>query len=58
MDRKQFAGLTRNEWAYLFAILTGLVIGIAVRRVKIGIFLALIFCALIGLSSFFRFFRK
>ena len=51
-------GLRKNEIAYILAMILGLVIGVLVKKVKIGIFIGLILCVLIGLSTIFRFTRK
>lgn len=51
-------GLTKNELAYGLAMILGLVIGFLIKRVRIGIFIGFILCALIGLSTIFRFTKK
>ena len=51
-------GITKNEMAYIFAIILGLVIGVLIKKVRIGIMIGLVLCVLIGLSSWLRFTRK
>jgi hypothetical protein len=51
-------GLSKNEIAYGLAMILGLVIGFLIKRVRIGIFIGFILCALIGLSTIFRFTKK
>ncbi|MEN9549278.1 MAG: hypothetical protein RIR12_1869 [Bacteroidota bacterium] len=58
MPHQQNKGITKNEIAYGLAMILGLVIGFLIKRVRIGIFIGFILCALIGLSTIFRFTKK
>ncbi len=51
-------GLRKGEIAYMLAMVFGLMIGILIKRIRIGIFLGLLLCVLIGLSTVYRFTRK
>lgn len=51
-------GITKDEIAYGLAILLGLIIGILIKRIKIGIMIGLVLCVLIGLSTIMRFTRN
>lgn len=51
-------GLRKGEVAYIFAIVLGLVIGILIKRVKVGLMIGLVLCVLMGLSTIVRFTRK
>lgn len=51
-------GLRKGEIAYIFAIVLGLVIGILIKRIRVGIMIGLVLCVLIGLSTIVRFTRK
>ncbi len=51
-------GITKNEIAYGLAIIVGLIIGVLIKRIKIGIMIGLVLCVLIGLSSIIRFTRN
>jgi accessory gene regulator protein AgrB len=51
-------GITKNEIAYGLAIIVGLIIGVLIKRIRIGIMIGLVLCVLIGLSSFMRFTRN
>jgi len=55
---EQKKGITRNEIAYVLAIILGLVIGVLIKRIKIGIMIGLVLCVLIGLSTIMRFTRN
>lgn len=55
--QKEIFGLRSGEIAFMIAIALGLVIGILIKRIRIGIFLAVILCLLIVLSGWFRFTR-
>jgi F0F1-type ATP synthase assembly protein I len=54
----QQKGITKNEMAYIFAIILGLVIGVLVKRIRVGVMIGLVLCVLIGLSSIMRFIRN
>ncbi|MBK6936106.1 MAG: hypothetical protein IPH18_03915 [Chitinophagaceae bacterium] len=56
-EQKQKTGLRSGEVAFMIAIALGLAIGILIKRIRIGIFLAFILCLLIVLSGWFRFTR-
>lgn len=51
-------GITKNEMAYIFAIILGLVIGVLIKRIKVGVMIGLVLCVLIGLSSIMRLLRN
>ncbi len=51
-------GITKSEMAYVFAIILGLVIGVLIKRVKVGIMIGLVLCVLIGLSTIMRLLRN
>lgn len=51
-------GITKNEMAYIFAIILGLIIGFLIKRIRIGIMIGLVLCLLVGLSTIFRFTRN
>jgi hypothetical protein len=51
-------GITKNEIAYGLAIIVGLIIGVLIKRIRIGIMIGLVLCVLIGLSTFMRFTRN
>lgn len=51
-------GLRKGEIAYIFAIVLGLVIGILIKRIRVGIMIGLVLCVLIGLSTIVRLTRK
>jgi F0F1-type ATP synthase assembly protein I len=57
MQQKQ-KGITKNEMAYIFAIILGLIIGVLIKRVRVGVMIGLVLCVLIGLSSIMRFMRN
>ena len=51
-------GLRKGELAYIFAIILGLIIGVLIKRVRVGLMIGLVLCVLIGLSTIFRLTRK
>jgi len=51
-------GIRRGEWAFIIAIIMGLVIGILIRRIKYGLFFGFILGGLFLLASWTRFTRK
>ena len=55
---EQKKGITKNEIAYGLAIIVGLIIGVLIKRIRIGIMIGLVLCVLIGLSTFMRFTRN
>lgn len=55
MSTEKQTGLRKGEVAYIFAIVLGLVIGILIRRIRIGIMISVVLTALIGLATLFRF---
>ena len=57
MTSKQ-SGLRKGELAYIFAIVLGLVIGILIKRIRVGMMIGLVLCLLIGLSTIVRFMSK
>lgn len=57
-DKSNFLGVRRGEWAYIAAIILGLIVGVLIKRVRIGLMTGLVLCVLIGLSAIFRFTRK
>ncbi|MFN8291232.1 MAG: hypothetical protein U0U70_13325 [Chitinophagaceae bacterium] len=57
MAAEKKTGLRKDEVAYLFAIILGLAIGILVRRVRVGLMIGVVLCALIGFSTIIRFMR-
>ena len=57
MAAKQ-TGLRKGEVAYIIAIVLGLVIGILIKRIRVGAMIGVVLCLLIGLSTIFRFISK
>lgn len=57
MAAKQ-SGLRKGEVAYIIAIVLGLVIGILLKRIRVGLMIGVVLCLLIGLSTIFRFMSK
>lgn len=53
-----WGGIRKGELAYIFAIVLGLVIGILIKRIRVGFMIGLVLCLLIGLSTIFRFTKK
>lgn len=58
MPEEKKTGLRKGEVAYIFAIILGLVIGILIKRIRVGIMIGLVLCVLMGLSTIMRFTRK
>ncbi len=56
VEKKQ--GLRKGEVAYIFAIVLGLIIGVLIKRIKVGIMIGLVLCVLMALSGWVRFTRK
>ena len=57
MDEKK-TGIRRGEWAFNIAIVSGLVLGILIRKIKYGLFFGFILGGLFLLASWTRFTRK
>lgn len=57
MAAEKNTGLRKDEVAYIFAIILGLAIGVLVRRVRVGLMIAIVLCALVGMSTLLRFMR-
>lgn len=58
MAAEKKTGIRKDEVAYIFAIILGLVIGILIKRVRVGLMIGLVLCVLMGLSTILRFTRK
>ncbi|MFM2139405.1 MAG: hypothetical protein RJA57_1712 [Bacteroidota bacterium] len=58
MTGKTNTGLRKDEVAYGLAIVLGLLIGILIRRIRVGLMIGVVLCLLIGLSTLTRFIRK
>ena len=55
-EKKQ--GIRRGEWAFIFAIIIGLVLGILIKKIKYGLFFGFIIGSLMLLGSWLRITRK
>lgn len=51
-------GIRRGEWAFIIAIVAGLVLGILIKKIKYGLFFGFILGGLFLLASWTRFTRK
>lgn len=51
-------GIRRGEWAFIFAIIIGLALGILIKKVKYGLLFGFILGVLLLLSSWIRLTRK
>ena len=58
MAAEKKTGIRKDEVAYIFAIILGLVIGILIKRVRVGLMIGFVLCVLMGLSTILRFTRK
>ena len=55
---KQKRDFANSEWSFMIAIGLGLVLGIMIKRVKIGLLIGLILGVMLVLGSWLRVFRK
>ncbi|HQW44171.1 MAG: hypothetical protein IPP02_10395 [Chitinophagaceae bacterium] len=58
MAAQQKPDVRRGEMAFIFAIVIGLVIGILIKRVRVGILIGLVLGILIVLTGWLRTTRK
>ena len=58
MAQERKPNIRRGEMAFIFAIIIGLVVGILIKKVRIGILIGLILGTLIVLTGWLRTIRK
>lgn len=58
MNTNRNPNVKRGEMAFIFSILIGLVLGIAIKKVRIGILIGLILGTIIVLAGWLRTTRK
>lgn len=58
MTDEKKGGIRRSEMAFLFAIVIGLVLGIMIKKIRIGILIGLVLGIVIVLTGWLRTTRK
>jgi hypothetical protein len=58
MSKQKQPSIRRGEMAFIFAIVIGLLLGIMIKRIKVGILIGLVLGFLIVLTGWLRTTRK
>jgi hypothetical protein len=58
MAAEQKPNSQRSEWSFILAIILGLMVGILIKRVRIGILIGLVLGILVVLTGWLRSTRK